>query len=159
MKTKIQLRLVAPWCALWETVLTQFGSAELAASAASATAGHLKIGRRGRLEEVPKDSLFSKFPRRTRKCLDSILTSVGESLPAVILALARCASLWPFYADECLSAAGELARDLVSMVELVFLRDAVTLLCQVVPAGAAERYAYRCGRTATRQDPRRQADT
>ena len=161
---KKQKRLLALWAALWDVIVARGPNASTGGPVASttgpvaSTTTHcIQIACRGQVAERPKEQIWSRLPHQVHKSLEGVLKKVGYSFPALILAIVRCASLRPYYQDECFSVARELARDFVGLIELVFLRDAPVLLTKDLPAGALERYRYRCGRTETRRDPRLQA--
>ena len=175
LKIKKQRRLLALWVALWDIALARAPVASTATDGpiasssadgpvaststdgpvASTATGCIQIAWRGKLTERSKQQLLSRLPHQVHQCVDRILGAVGDSCPSLILAIARCAFLRPYYRDECLFVAGELARDFIGLIEWIFLQDATTLLVPDLPAGAPERYSY--GRRKTRKDPRQQA--
>ena len=152
LRPSVQQHLIAPWVELW----------------AAADCDSIAVNDRwktvdpGRADSgvdwaLGAEALQKLLPTQLqKKALSTMRKLGGQTLPHIAFACARCSSLMGQYGDQYLRVAEQLGKLVLDLLEERFLGQEFEL-SSTLPAGAYEHYAYRCGRSMTRADPRTQA--
>ena len=140
LKPSMQKHVIKPWLEMWTPA-----AGDDATAAAQADWG------------LGVEALQHLLPAQLQKSALSTMRKLGgQSLPHIAFACARCSGLMGQYGDEYLKGVEALGQVVMDLLEARFLGNRFQL-SHILPAGALEHYAYRCGRSLTRKDPRTQA--
>ena len=169
LKPSVQKSLIAPWVELWAAADYDSTAVNDRWKAVDVDRANLAVDvDRWKAVDVDRansevdwsqgaEALQSLLPAQLQKSLLSAMKKFGgQALPHVAFACARCSKLLGQYGDQYLKAAERLGKVIVDLLEERFLGQEFEL-SGALPAGAHEHYAYRCGRSMTRADPRTQA--